>query len=261
MIRFFEEKDKEAVISLWQEAFGDKREEIAVFVDFFKSGLLVFENDGQVVSMLTLIKTSVGAKKGRYVYAVATDKKFRGMGFASRLIDFAKQYISDNDEIFLVLVPREKSLFNFYKKHGFCELCCCEKIEKKINIYENIDVKAETITAEDYFSFRESFFAGEKHAVWDIKMLDFIKKAYRGDFIALRKENRVCGTAFCYVAGDVLVVSELLQRGNPDTSINALGKFFRLSKVFCIIAKNQGDKFAMIYPEEFRDTYFGLAMK
>jgi len=261
LIRFFKEKDKDGVISLWQEAFGDKKEEITAFIDFFGDSLLVFEKDGRVISMLTLIKTSAGSELGRYIYAVATDKKFRGMGFASRLIDFAKRYISDNTEKFLVLVPQENSLFDFYEKHGFYEICCCKKIEKKIEIEQNFDIKAEIIGEKEYFSFRKAYFSSEKYVIWNIKMLEFMKNAYKGNFFALRKNNVLCGTGFCYKMGDTLVISELLHTGNADASINALGTFFGGKKAFCIKAQKRGEKFAMIYPKEFRDIYFGLAMK
>lgn len=261
MIRFLEKNDKDAVISLWQEAFGDKSEEISVFLDFFNENLLVFEEDGQIVSMLTLIKTEIDGKKGRYIYAVATDKRFRGMGYASRLIEFAKQFISENDEKFLVLVPRNKPLFDFYKRQGFCELSCAETIKKKISFKENTDLKTEIIDAKEYFYLRNAYFSGEKYAVWDINMLEFIKNAYKGDFFALKKNHILCGTGFCYKQGDLLVISELLEKEKSDEIIDTMGTFFGVKEVFCIKAQKYGERFAMIYPKEFCDAYFGLAMK
>jgi GNAT superfamily N-acetyltransferase len=261
LIRFFEEKDKESVVSLWHEAFGDKKEEIAVYIEFFGENLLVCENDGQIVSMMTLIKTAIGTEKGRYVYAVATGKKFRGMGFASRLIDFAKQYISANNEKFLVLVPQEASLFDFYKKRGFYELCCSEKIKSKTHFNKKTNIIIDIISEKEYFDFRNIYFSGERYAKWGIEMLEFMKKIYDGNFFALKKGNKVFGAGFCYNLGDFLVISELLQRGNHNESIDALVNFFEADRVVCVKEKKHGDKFAMIYPQKYTDAYFGLAMK
>ena len=191
MIRFFEEKDKTAVIQLWQEAFCEKQEDIAVFLEFVKDSMLVLEEDGRVVSMLTLMKTAIGEDVGRYIYAVATDKRFRSMGFASKLIDYAKQFVADNNEKFLTLVPREASLFDFYKKHGFCELFCAKKMEGKIEVDKDCKVKAEIIDAEDYADFRNAYFSGRRYVVWDKKRLGFMEKAYEGNFFALKRDNSI----------------------------------------------------------------------
>ena len=110
MIRFFEEKDKTAVIRLWQEAFGEGENEIVPFLDFINRDMLLLEENGQILSMLSLIRVKIGAEKGRYVYAVATDGRFRGRGLASRLLSRAKQLAAESGESFLVLLPFMKKM-------------------------------------------------------------------------------------------------------------------------------------------------------
>ena len=121
MIRFFKTEDTNAVIEIWQEAFGDKAEYIKSFIDFFGKYIVISEQNGTPVAIMTLIPTQIGEKNGRYVYAVATAKKFQKLGYATKMIEFAKDFISSNNEEFLVLLPAGDSLFGFYQKCGFSD--------------------------------------------------------------------------------------------------------------------------------------------
>ena len=261
MIRFFDSRDKDAVISIWQEAFGDKKEDVSLFLEFLKDSILVFEKDGRVVSMLTLLGVSIGIDKGRYVYAVATDKAFRKKGYAGELIEYAKRFIVQNNEKFLVLLPQEEKLYRFYKKYGFCELYCAENKSTKINLNETTTQKAEIITVIEYFTFRKTYFQNKKFVEWDIKTLEFMKNAYNGKFLIMRDGEKICGAAFSYTAKDRVVVAELLTLENQAENLKAIGAFYRMNKLDCICASQEGDRFAMIYPREYEDSYFGLGMK
>ena len=54
MIRFSDNQDKEKLIELWSEVFGDSREAIELFFDYHFDcrNTLVSELDGRIVSML-----------------------------------------------------------------------------------------------------------------------------------------------------------------------------------------------------------------
>ena len=261
MIRFFDEKDRLAVISIWQEAFGDDIEEISIFLKFLKNDILVFEKDGKAVSMLALLPVCIGADKGRYIYAVATDKAYRKRGYAGALIEYAKHLMLQNSEKFLVLLPQEETFYDFYRKYGFCELYCSKKINKKIDLSEIETAEVQIISAKEYLSFRKSFFSGERFVKWGIKALEFMQRAYNGNFLVIRKGDSPCGAAFCYLLKDGLAVPELLSSDNELDFVKSLGIFYGKSNVFCICASKEGTKFAMIYPSEYSDTYFGLGMK
>lgn len=103
--------NKEEIINLWQEAFGDAREEILFFLENckHKKCLGYFENDS-LLSMLFLVKCSLGY----YIYAACTQKEARNTGAMSALLnDCKKKY--DN----LCLIPANESLISYYKKRGF----------------------------------------------------------------------------------------------------------------------------------------------
>lgn len=261
MIRFFKEKDIFSVISIWKEAFGDSTEEIRFFLEFLKDNLLVLEKDGKVVSMLTILKVRIGEDNGRYIYAVATDKKFRCRGYAGELIKYDKHFITDNNEKFLVLLPQEESLHNFYEKYGFSSLRCSKKLSIETENNDDMTKRARIITPEDYFLLRKSYFKDEKFVEWEIKALEFMKKAYSGDFLIIEEESITCGVSFCFKQRNNLVVAELLSFENDAENIKALGAFYGINSVHCICASKDGEKFAMIYPDEYADSYFGLGMK
>lgn len=255
MIRFYEEKDRNAVVRLWQEAFGESEKEILPFLDFINKDMFLIEENGQIISMLSLIKVKIGALKGRYVYAVATDKRFRGRGYAGKLLDFAKSLISANKEDFLVILPRNEGLYAFYGKSGFTPLCCAKRISRKIGA--KAAYKIEKITAGEYAELKKTYFSGEKYVEFDIKTLDFMQKAYNGEF--LKAEG--AGIAFCHKQADLLVIHELLANTSEAEIIDAMGIFLGANRAECIKAEKSGGNFGMIYPPCYNDVYFGLGMQ
>ena len=259
MIRFFEEKDKNAVVALWQEAFGEKKEEILPFLDFINKDMLLIEEKGQIISMLSLLKVKIGDVCGRYVYAVATDKRFRGKGYATELLDFAKGLVAAGKETFLVILPRNESLYAFYGKSGFTPLCCAKRISRKISAETSYSV--EKITSESYFELKKTYFSGEKYVEFDIKTLEFMQKAYCGEFLKAEKDGKTAGLAFCHKYADLLVIHELLAGDSTMEIIDAMGVFSGAGRAECIKAEREGGNFGMIYPPEYNDVYFGLGMQ
>ena len=259
MIRFFEEKDKNAVIGLWQEAFGEAEKEILPFLEFINKNMLLMEENGEIVSMLSLLKVKIGEIKGRYVYAVATDKRFRGRGYASELLRYAKQLIKENNEEFLVILPQNESLYAFYAKSGFTPLCCAKKISRKIGSASGL--KVEKLTPESYFELKKTYFSGEKYVEFDIKTLDFMKRAYCGEFLKAERDGKTAGIAFCHKKADMLIIHELLAYGDETEIIDAFGTFCKADRVEGIKAQKNGEKFGTICPAHYNDVYFGLGMQ
>ena len=112
--------DKNKIIDLWQEAFGDSREEILYFIDNLKNGkcIGILKND-ELASMFFLVKCNFG----NYIYAACTRKKHRGGGYMTELLDYAK-----SDESPLCLIPASDSLVDFYYKRGFTKRARIEDI-------------------------------------------------------------------------------------------------------------------------------------
>ena len=123
MIGFATEKNREGIIRLWQEAFGDDEKFISEFMEKmnFSENMLVFSENNQVMAMATILPVFCKNLKGRYVYAVATAKSYRGKGLCKAIMNFVDEYMESVDEDFAILVPASGSLFEFYRKLGYCQ--------------------------------------------------------------------------------------------------------------------------------------------
>lgn len=125
MIRYSDNNDREGIISLWNEAFGDKRDEIEFFLNkkYIPENTIVKEINGETASMLFLLEGKMHIDHtdypAYYLYAACTAKKHRGKGYMSKLLDFAKQTAADRGVEFICLLPAEKSLYDYYSVHGY----------------------------------------------------------------------------------------------------------------------------------------------
>lgn len=257
MIRFFEEKDRWAVVSIWQEAFGDSEALVSEFLDLFGKYMLVVEFEKKVVSMATFFPVKANGKCGRYIYAVATDKNYRKMGFAGALLEYAKQGVKGCKEDFLVILPQNNELFGFYKKFGFSELKCVKYIDKTPLCNKKSEIIIEEISAKEYYDCRDAYFNGKGYVEWSMDMLRFFTRLYNGAYLKLTKMGKTVALLFCYAVGDEIFAPEVLTN---DGAFKKIGKLLGKSTFSGIKACKNGESFAMIYPEEFSDCYFGIGM-
>lgn len=147
MIRFTD--DKEQIISLWQSVFiEDSREEVLFYLDECKNAeCLGYFKEDKLVSMLFLVGCSYADLKGKYVYAVCTNKNFRNKGYSSSLINEAKKHMDD----FLWLIPAHDFLFDFYAKFGFeTKLYSDKEYKEKIHFDENKEIIEYLYSGSDY---------------------------------------------------------------------------------------------------------------
>ena len=131
---------------------------------------------------------------------------------------------------------------------------------QELDFFEKAAEKIREISAKDYFSERKAFFACQRYVEWDAETLEFIKKTYGGSFLCVEKNEKSLCVAFCHKTGDKVIVHELLGTKDVKESISLLCGFFRVNKALCIIPKEAGERFAMVYPREYADIYFGLGM-
>ncbi len=125
MIRYATHNDIKDIISLWHEAFGDSEEEIKFFLEknFCPDNTLVIEENSAVVSMLFLLEGNMQINgkdySSYYLYAACTSESCRGRGMMAELLEFAANTARSRNVHFICLMPGEKSLFDFYSKHGY----------------------------------------------------------------------------------------------------------------------------------------------
>lgn len=105
----------EDIVLLWQEAFGDSREDIVFFADNLRHGKAIglYEGD-DLLSMLYLIDCTVCGEPFKYIYAACTANRARRNGCMSTLLDYCLSAYSN-----VLLVPADNDLVLYYSKRNF----------------------------------------------------------------------------------------------------------------------------------------------
>lgn len=167
MIGFAKENQRNGIIRLWAEAFGDSEETICRFLDnICKNNIVVYTQNDDVIGMASVLPVSCKEEKGRYVYAVATAKSHMGQGICRKIMAFIEEFAKNMGESFLILVPADESLFDFYKKMGYNQ-----------TVFASKPYEAETgeiISAEEYYNIRENALRNFDFIKWSKADLEFI---------------------------------------------------------------------------------------
>lgn len=121
MIDFAGENDINALSGLWQSVFLEDKEVTEYFFKNIFADVMtpVIRINGEIVSSLFLLDCKIGEYKGKCVYCAMTKYTHRSKGYMKMLLDFSYDWCKENGFDFLVLVPAEKSLFDYYAKCGF----------------------------------------------------------------------------------------------------------------------------------------------
>lgn len=108
-------KCKEDVFHLWQEAFGDSKEEISFFINNCQDYRIIGNYyNGVLASMLFLVNCKVEEVDCKYIYVACTLEDFKKLGLMTELLEKCKEKYS-----FISLIPANESLVDFYEKRGF----------------------------------------------------------------------------------------------------------------------------------------------
>lgn len=251
MILSADGQHKEQIISLWNGAFGDKTEDIKKYLETILKYFFVYEEDGIVKGMLSVLPVSFSGKKGGYIYAVTTHKDHRGQGICNKLMEYVKKNKSYD---FLVLKPQNDELFEFYGKMGFEKVTCLSKKELFVTDDSESVYHLKEMTPQEYEKARNTYF-GKDIIAWDNKMLSFARDMYQGGFYAIEKAGENIGLAFLYKDENVLVIKELLSTENVA---NFLANEFDCKKTEITVCDENGTDGFMIYPEDMKRAYFNI---
>lgn len=108
-------EDKEEIIQLWQEGFGDPKEEILYFLENCSNKFcLAYKEENKPLSMLFLVEANLNGEETEYVYGATSSKAARNKGYMSELIKFIQKKYNR-----LCLIPASESLIEFYEKRHF----------------------------------------------------------------------------------------------------------------------------------------------
>lgn len=121
LVRPFMQKDTEALVSIFSEAFGDMREESLELIAFNTTteGLKLWtvELDGEVVATVTTRKEG----EVQWISAFAVAPSMQGRGIGTQLLNWVKDYAVRNGEktILLDVEIENSSALRVYEKAGF----------------------------------------------------------------------------------------------------------------------------------------------
>ena len=251
MIKKAEKCHKDQIVKLWNIAFGDNINSVNKYLDTLLKYFFVYEDEGIVKAMLSVIPVSYLDKNGGYIYAVVTHPDYRGQGICKRLIDTIKE---DKKYDFLVLVPQNEGLFKFYKRMNFVEVPLLVKKETKVKIEADTKLDLKKIDVHEYESLRNQY--KDNMIKWGIEMLAFAKSMYGGEFYRIEHEENT-GFAFLYREKKTLVIKELIVN-NHEKIAEKIGSRLGTEKVVFSYPAKEGEPTYMIYPNTFQDAYFGI---
>ena len=182
---------------IWKECFGDEDAYIEHYLKerFTQENMLVMYQDGKMVSMASFLPTHLvmdGAEQpARYVYAVATRRAYRCLGYAGRILDYAAEKYEEP----LILQPADEEVKDYYKEKGFWEAFATK--ESRISLTKQkkyLEKEIKEITPKEYKACRDAHFYGEGYVCWDEAAISYAME-----------ENALCGGHTVQVRGEILM--------------------------------------------------------
>lgn len=185
MYRIAKQSDMPGILSLWEEAFGDTPEAVMVFFAAFPHcRSYVAEEDEKILSMVHAIPQTLSPDyPAVYLYAVATDKAFRGKGICRNLMAFAEADLKKQGFIACVLTPASDTLFHYYKNLGY---------ETAFFRHATPFSGGIPISLEEYAAKREALLT-LPHMIYDETFLQYAKNLYELTFY--RTENGIAAAS------------------------------------------------------------------
>lgn len=181
---------------LWQKAFGDDEALIdAFFSRLYRPDSVFVCRDGDTVAAMAchLPMTICHDSRGwpaAYLYAVATDKRYRGRGLCGQILQYAAGYLPSVGAKALLLVPGSASLREFYRQRGYTDYTTVDMMELSVGAAEGT---AERVEAPVYLELREQFLQDRAYVSCPVPVLEFQKAAtelYGGGLYRLSRDDR-----------------------------------------------------------------------
>lgn len=235
--------------TLWKDAFGDGDDFLD---DFFSAAYSQHRSrcvtvQDKAVAMLYWFDCEYEGRKIAYIYAVATDKSFRGQGICNKLMRDTHRHLKSLGYAGSILVPGSESLFRFYEGMGYKPCCYGRRFTCAA---EDSGIALGKIYKEEFARLRRSLLP-ENSVIQEKENLSFLEtqaEFYKGESLLM-----------CAFAEDgILTCLEYL--GNEDMAsgaVSALG-----CREGCFFAPGKELPFAMYLPFDEATsypTYFGFA--
>lgn len=233
---------------LWQEAFGDTEAFLDTFFDtaFSPERCFCILDRDVPVSVVYWFGCSCREKKIAYLYAVATDIRYRGQGLCGQLMEHTHAHLKQLGYAGAILVPGSKELFRFYEKLNYRT---CVFAREEFRTPSTTPARLENLDADTYARLRRRYLP-EGSVIQEGENLAFLKTQchfYGGEDFLLAASRQ----------GTNLYAPELL--GNPEA----------MGDILCALGCTEGTfrtpggnlPFAMYHPFTLdpAPSWFGFA--
>ena len=214
----FEQPGKNQIpqmIRLWKEVFGEYDGFWELFLEtaFLPDHCRCITEDGQAIAGLYWFDCSCGTDRIAYVYAVATDPRYRGKGLCRMLMAEVHTLLKDQGYDSVMLVPADPGLREMYRKMGYKD---CTRISELSCSAGTSPVEIRSVSTEEYAALRREMLPSGS----------VLQEGNNLNFLAAQAQL-FAGKDFllaAYLDGDTLHGMELL--GNPESApgiLRALG--------------------------------------
>ena len=193
--------DRPALRALWQQAFCDDEQTIdAFFKTLFpvSDAFAAREGDALCAMLFCLPQTLVcaeGEQKAAYVYAVATDERYRRQGACRGLLQYAEKKLKSRGVRLMLLSAATEALGVMYEKLGFSG----GRVAYAPQALPLPAGRAEVVTATAYAGLRETLLWDVPHVRYSLPELRL--QTAEGGFYALTLDGRYGCAAVRMCAG------------------------------------------------------------
>ncbi|MBQ8451017.1 MAG: GNAT family N-acetyltransferase [Bacteroidaceae bacterium] len=260
--------------NLWCEAFGDSEAFVDTFLDLCASDevLYTLSLNGRVVSALYALPYKIeyndAVKPIAYIYAVATDKEFRGKGLMRHLMSQMHRSLQDKGYAATFLLPSSPSLADYYASMGYRVCACRDRItleggESIGYTYEKSDTlnDAACVFIKKHLAQHENYII---HPKWSLMMNVASCTLSGGGLFLAKKDEEVVAAAFVTIEEGAPLLLDILYCDEKAKSslvayICKCCSITSLQLLHC--SKNEGAPFAMALPfDDSFPTYLDLQL-
>lgn len=219
---------------LWQQAFGDTDAWLDAYFRYRHNDAHMYVtvvDDEEIASMLSLLPVCLVHQSqcfsARYLYAVATDEQWQGLGLSQAMTEQALEQLRTQGIQAVVTVPATPSLFSFYAKQGFAPFSSVQtRLINGSSLSISANGQALPCDAPTLFSLRRQLLEkrGNVWGQWDVSALRYVlfnaQQSGGGAYHVETPQGQACVVVEC--AQGQADVKELLSDGVAVETVLAL---------------------------------------
>ena len=249
VFREYSPPDIPELTSLWVDIFGDSGKLVSAFFRVLPDigTCFVAECGNEIAGMASvitdlLLKERCGCRKCAYIYAVATDKRFRGAGIGGTLSRMAADYGKKHGAEIICTLPADDGLYAMYEKTTGLNNTLTRK---KVTVFRGPAQEEQfpliPVSPAEYNRKREELLSSLPHISVSDRSIEFLKTLCVENSGDIFVSENCC--AALYVTGDEVFFPELLCPETEREDLMALGAAMKnVSGAFRFIPSDDGER-------------------